>query len=173
MSGISEKQFDNLADRLRRLSVSQKDSTEDLTMIMNMTLEELMEERMAFGKAHIGKAFKELIPETKYLSWFAENYRHSQKPEHVKLLRFIQLHVESLESQKPARLPLKAKAKACASPSSQPIDLELEEDEMWDHVSEGQAREMLQMQDRMNKVEMMLHEVLGHLTRANPAAVEQ
>ena len=63
-----EKQFDNLADRLRRLSLTQKDPQEDLNQILKMPLEELMEERVAFGKAHIGKAFKDLTSETKYLS---------------------------------------------------------------------------------------------------------
>ena len=102
---------------------------------MSMTLDELME-RMAFGKAHIGKAFKELIPETKYLSWFAENYRHSQKPEHVKLLRFIQLHVESPESQMPVKPLPKAKAKSKFPPGTteQPIDLEDDDDEVWEQV---------------------------------------
>ena len=132
-----------------------------------MTLDELMEERMAFGKAHISKAFKELIPETKYLSWFAENYRHSQKPEHVKLLRFIQLHVESPESQMPVKPLPKAKAKSKFPPGTteQPIDLEDDDDEVWEQVTEGSSLEMLQMQDRMNKMEMMIYEVLGHLNR--------
>ena len=162
-----EKQFDNLADRLRRLSLTQKDPQEDLNQILKMPLEELMEERVAFGKAHIGKAFKDLTSETKYLSGFAENFRHSQKPEHVKLLRFIQLHVETLEGQVPRKIVPKAKAMFPPGTAASPIDLEDEEEETWDHLNEGQSSEMLQMQDRMNKVETMLHEVLQHLTRPN------
>ena len=32
-------------------------------------------------------------------------------------------------------------------------------------MTEGSSLEVLQMQDRMNKMEMMIYEVLGHLNR--------
>eukprot|EP00435_Cladocopium_sp_Y103_P074193 s963_g47.t1 len=172
-AGSTNVKFDDLAERLRSLSIAEKE-TEDISPIMAMTLEELKEERVAFGKAHLGKAFKELIPEVKYLSWFAENYKFSRKPAHVKMLRFIQLHVEDLESQKIGKKgPLQAKAKSKNPPTSQMmvhIDLD-DEDDVWDPIPEdqpnpeSQSLEMLQMQDRMNQMEHLLQEVLGHLTR--------
>eukprot|EP00435_Cladocopium_sp_Y103_P021822 s385_g5.t1 len=165
--GSNEVKFDDLADRLRRLSIAEKEAAEDLSPIMAMTLTELMEERVAFGKAHTGKAFKDLIPETKYLSWFAENYKASRKPEHVKLLRFIQLHVEDLGGQKPTKKMIQAKAKAKCPPGhpQMTIDLEEDEDEVWDAIPEGPSLEVMQMHDRMNQLENTLREVLGHLTQ--------
>ena len=66
-----------------------------------MTLEELRVEKVTFGKAHVGKTFQELPTEIKCLTWFTETFRHSRKPEHAKLLRFVQLHLESLEMEDP------------------------------------------------------------------------
>ena len=82
--------FDQLADRLRRLSVNESASTEEASQIMPMTLEELKMCPMNFAKAHAGKLFKDMVKETRYMTWFAETYRSSQKPAHMKFLMFIQ-----------------------------------------------------------------------------------
>ena len=83
-----------------------------------MTLVELRQEKVTFGKAHLGKTFEDLARDTKYLTWFTETFRHSRKVEHVKLLRFVQLHLEQLEMGGPpvATTTLRAKAKAKMPP---------------------------------------------------------
>ena len=169
-SSTSDHQFDDLADRLRRLSVSEKCTEGEIANIMNMTLEDLRLEKVTFGKAHVGKTFQEMASETKYLTWFTETFRHSRKPEHVKLLRFVQLHLEQLEGGpvSASRNVAMPKAKAKMPPHAPPmtIDLELEEDETsWDQIHEEGDLMQLRLQDRMNQMEMVMQEVLGHLRR--------
>ena len=162
--------FDDLADRLRRLSVTEKHSEAEINMVMGMTLEELQQEKVTFGKAHVGKTFAEIALETKYLTWFTETFRHSRKIEHVKLLRFVQLHLEQIETAPPApsltTMRPKAKAKMPPSAPLQPIDLELEEEgDSWDPIHEESEMMNLRLQDRMNQMEVVMQEVLGHLRR--------
>ena len=159
--------FDQLADRLRRLTVTE-DGEDVLQQIAMMDLKDLREETIKFGKAHVGKSFASMATETKYMAWFAENYKASRKPEHVKFLRFIQLHVEDLEkTHQEGRASTRPKAKASPKPraSSRPIDLESEnsEPEDWDQVQEEHAQELLQMQRRMTDMENVMHQVLAHL----------
>ena len=172
----SDLQFDNLADRLGRLSLQEKSTEGELEKIMVMTLEELQEEKNAFGKTHVGKTFHEMTMETKYLTWFTETYRHSRKPEHVKLLRYVQLYLAMAETEPPAasttQVTLKPKAKAKMPPakSTMPIDLESEvgEDfESWDPIHEENHLMTLRLQDRMNQMEGVMQEVLAHLRRAD------
>lgn len=169
-SSATEMQFDDLADRLRRLSVSEKHSEAEINMVMNMTLEELQQEKITFGKAHVGKTFAEMALETRYLTWFTETFRHSRRIEHVKLLRFVQLHLEQIETAQRAPYPTtvrpKAKAKMPPTAPSQPIDLELEEEgDSWDPIHEEGEMVNLRLQDRMNQMEVVMQEVLGHLRR--------
>lgn len=169
-SSAAEMQFDDLADRLRRLSVSEKNSEAEINMVMSMTLEELQQEKITFGKAHVGKTFAEMAMETKYLTWFTETFRHSRKIEHVKLLRFVQLHLEQIETTPPApsstSVRPKAKAKMPPTVQAQPIDLELEEEaDSWDPIHDEGELVNLRLQDRMNQMEVVMQEVLGHLRR--------
>ena len=159
-----EPQFDQLADRLRRLSVSEKDS-ESLQQIMSMTLAELEHETIKFGKAHCGKTYASMVNETRYMTWFAETYKDSRRAEHVKFLRFIQLHVENLEKNiQEISATTRPKARACpkAHASTMPIDLESEPEE-WDQVPEENTLELLHMQQRMIEIENVMQQVLAHL----------
>ena len=72
-----DHQFDQLADRLRRLSLSERDS-ESLPQIMSMTLAELENETIKFGKAHCGKTYASMVTEHRYMTWFAETYKESR-----------------------------------------------------------------------------------------------
>ena len=109
----SAGQFDQLADRLRRLTLDSQAGSEAVEQVMAMTLPELQECRIDFGKAHLNKTFREMTGETRYMAWFAETYRHSQKICHMKFLRFIELHLDEMEEQmKQARPKSKSKAKA-------------------------------------------------------------
>ena len=74
------KQFDALAGRLRKMSLTDADSPEALEAVMKMTLSELSQCPIDFGKTHLGKKFKDMVGETKYLTWFAETYKHSKRP---------------------------------------------------------------------------------------------
>ena len=73
-SNVPEMQFGDLAERLRRLSVNEKSSEAETNAIMNMSLEDLRQEKVSFGKAHVGKTFQEMATETKYLTWFTDTF---------------------------------------------------------------------------------------------------
>ena len=159
-----DHQFDQLADRLRRLSLSERDS-ESLPQIMSMTLAELENETIKFGKAHCGKTYASMVTEHRYMTWFAETYKDSRQTKHVKFLRFIQLHVENLEkNNQEISATTRPKAKACpkALASTMPIDLESEPEE-WDQVPEENTLELLHMQRRMLEIENVMQQVLAHL----------
>jgi hypothetical protein len=85
-------------------------------------------------------------------------------------LRFVQLHLEQIETAPPApsltTMRPKAKAKMPPSAPLQPIDLELEEEgDSWDPIHEESEMMNLRLQDRMNQMEVVMQEVLGHLRR--------
>ena len=61
-------QFDQLADRLRRLQLDNQASSEAVEQVMEMSLEELRECRIEFGKAYMNKPFKEMVKEDRYLT---------------------------------------------------------------------------------------------------------
>ena len=104
-SSTSDLQFDDPGRSLTADSgVSEKCTEGEIAIIMDMTLEDPRLEKVTFGKAHVGKTFQEMVTETKYLTWFTETFRHSRKPEHVKLLRICAAppgaaREESCESQ--------------------------------------------------------------------------
>eukprot|EP00435_Cladocopium_sp_Y103_P069341 s209_g33.t1 len=152
-----DAQFDMLAERLRRVSLNEE-AHESLEQIMAMQLPELKECTIQFGKTYLGRTYESMIPETKYMTWFAETYKDSKKPQHVKFLRFIQLRVEELElkhAEVKKTLQAKSKAAAKSKMSSPPIDLESDEevDVSWDQVPDDNALEMMTMQNRMAEME--------------------
>jgi len=176
-------QFDQLADRLRRLQLDNQASSEAVEQVMEMSLEELRECRIEFGKAHMNKLFKEMVNEDRYLTWFAENYRHSQKICHMKFLRFIELHLDDVENQKNQTRPkshAKAKAKPKASNHATPHARDHPElpHDPWHPSSDEEiesmpwepvvhAEEINHMNERMTEMESVLQQILSHL---NPNA---
>ena len=171
-------QFDQLANRLRRLSLDGPANQDAIGQIMEMNLEELQECRIDFGKAHLNKQFKEMTGELKYLTWFAETYGSSQKISHVKFLRFIELHLNKIENQmnhasSKAKAKPKAKAMGTNVPRAQdrpeiphdPWHPSSDEEELesvpWEPVTHGE--EMNQMNNRMSEMESALQQILNHL----------
>ncbi len=179
-------QFDQLADRLQILTTKNKAEEETISTaeIMEMSFEDLKHEKITFGKAHLGRTFPDMLSETGYLTWFTRSYKHSQKPGHVKFLRFLQLHVEMLEATKAsttAKSAPKSKAKAKGKGYLGPIcpeDLPVpdgfpmpEEDEdfpSWEtvHMDENVHLEMQDLKDRLSNLESMLSQVVDHLSKA-------
>ena len=115
----SKVSFDQLSDRLKALT-TQEDEAQNIDDIMKLTYEELKEEKISFGTAHRGRRFEEMLPETRYMTWFSQTYKSSQKPSHVKFLRFLQLHVENLEKKNLKMNKPKSLAKAMAKEKALP-----------------------------------------------------
>lgn len=192
---MSQNQFDQLANRLRQLSLTETPEKDKVEYIMNLTYAELKEYPVDFGKAHLGKKFINLMTDTKYVTWFAETYKHSQKPTHLRFLRFISLHLDQLEkSTDKTRAKLGARSKAMPKnrpapsmgvlpdndnfPAVDPItdqwsEAEDFEEEAWSQVPEDNNLELLQMQDRLHQMENVMAQVLDHLSKSEAARSNQ
>ena len=169
----TELDFGDLTARLKRLSIKESEDTNVIPSIMAMTWKELQDEKIEFGKAHIGKRYLDMTTETKYMAWFTENYQHSRKPVHVKFMRFIQLWLDNQEKAEPAAKSILPKAKAKHPPMETHAPIELDsDDEVWAQLSTENNVEMAEMQSRMGQMESVIQEVLEHLKRTsqNPTA---
>lgn len=171
----SKVSFDQLSDRLKALT-TQEDEAQNIDDIMKFTYEELKEEKISFGTAHRGRRFEEMLQETRYMTWFSQTYKNSQKSSHVKFLRFLQLHVENLEKKNLKMNKPKSLAKAMAKekalhPTKEEIEApsvsEDEDFETWEAIHQGDRPnlEVLQLQDRMQQMETLLHQVVEHLSQ--------
>ena len=184
----SHDQFDHLADRLRKMTIENTASSEMIEQIMAMPLEDLRKYPIDFGRAHLGKLYGEMVKDTKYLAWFAETYKHSQKISHIRFLRFIELYLNEIEGQFHHTQPKsRAKAKAKATSKGQTSELKVnlphdpwhpssDEDveamsSTWEPVraSPEIEEEMTMMRDRMGEMENMMKQVLSLLSPNVPA----
>ena len=161
-----------LADRLRRLTMSEE-TQETVEQILTMKFADLKDCTIQFGKTHVGRTYESMMTETKYMMWFAETYKHSKKPQHVKFLRFIQLMVEDMEKK---HVENKAKSKAAPKPRASNVPIDLEESDSaeevgWDQVPAENPIELMAMQNRMAEMEVVMQQILAHLR--TPAAETQ
>lgn len=191
MSQSKNMDFTDLASRFRRLSTDNQNEQE-VEAIPHMTYAQLKDYKMDFGTAKRGQPFAKVVQDGRYVQWFTENYKDSRRPTHLRLLRFIQLHVEQMEEQKPKAKPiLNAQSKARAKPTTGPTssgnvpinevqleepeipsetDFEEEEIETWEqvHTLERElqhAEEMNQVRDRLQQMEHVMQQVLDHLSK--------
>ena len=181
MATDKQLKFDQLAERLRRVSLDSEDDETALEQIKAMSYEELSGKCVDFGKAHLGKSYLDMTKNPRYMSWFAETYAQSRKIHHVRFLRFIQLHVEKLEAEKNVQAPVTTRSKAMAKPRACPEealrtfwDLD-EEDEMgmteasWAAIPDvGPSPVIGEMQHRMGEMENAIQQILSMLSRSQP-----
>ncbi|CAL1168143.1 unnamed protein product [Cladocopium goreaui] len=63
--------------------------------IDHIPLSALKEERMSFGKTHVGKTYMEVwMSSPEWTKWFLQHYESSKKLSHRKMIRFIKLMIE-------------------------------------------------------------------------------
>ncbi len=181
--------LNQLADRFRQVTGKTPANVEDqeYEKVQNMTLEELSKECINFGKTYVGRLFPTMMSETRYVTWFVNNYKDSRRPGHAKFIKYIQLYVADKEKN-----PLQAKTKGKAAPSqSQGYYVEkmmepptptsqyseAEESDPMDPLPNGSWEEveppLLQqpnvemqiMQERLHQMEEMMQQVLHHLNQ--------
>ena len=71
---------------------------EGLEAFQQLSLAEMAETRVTFGKTHVGKTYEELWNQEKgWIKWFCKTYQDSTKEEHRKLLIYVEKKVERLE----------------------------------------------------------------------------
>ncbi len=163
-------------------TISKLDQEQSTEEIQSMTFEDLQMYKMDFGKAKLGLPFSEVVKDVRYTSWFTETYKDSKNPRHLRLLRFIHLHVERMEANVTLQPKAKAKGKSRPTvPTQVSVTLEdewneeEEDPEMWEQIQAFNHGEtfnpaMEEMQNRMSQVGNMMQQVLNHLTRMeNPS----
>lgn len=176
---MAQPDFANLAARLQQSMTSrtQEISKEE---VYQMSYEELGQCIIKFGEAHVGKRYEELIPETRYVTWFASRYKDSPKIEHVKFLRFLQLHVEKLEktdaenpkkSQTKNKETYQPKAKVAPKTSIPHTEIEDDDEDTWSRcespkMSSPDQTEFMALQNRLAQMETMMQQVLMHLSQS-------
>lgn len=138
----------------------------------HMTLEMLQAEKVQFGKAHQGKTYTEVWESAPdWIKWFLGHYQDSQNVEHKKVIRFIKLKIEAMESGEagaPSQLPVQPKSKA--APKSLTARFKSRPAPHPDAFPEEPINtEMATMQERMTSLELALNQILVHLTPNVPA----
>mgnify|MGYP006897948629 FL=1 len=174
---VSCRHLMSLTDRLSRLAKTQTEE-DSMMSFKAMTLEEMGQTPITFGKAHVGKNFMEIwTVEKQWLMWFTKTYASSSKTDHMKLLHYTELMVSQAETEAESdqqQMPLmqphpKPKAKGKASnPTGIPMP-EMFEAEPWMESElvyvppSLQQEELTVLQDRMSSLEGAMTEILNHL----------
>ena len=86
----------SLASRMDR--VMAQTAPDGIAAFEQMTLEEMGNCKIAFGKAHVGKSYLEMWEQEKsWMKWFIRTYSDSQREEHKKLIIYVEKMVQQLE----------------------------------------------------------------------------
>ena len=66
-----------------------------LEQVNQMTLEDLSRETIQFGQAKKGLSFLEAFKDHSWADWFISHYEKSDKPQHRKFIRFVELTLDA------------------------------------------------------------------------------
>jgi hypothetical protein len=170
----------DLVSRFDAISALQTQETQE-TALKKMTFEELGCQTVLFGEAKKGQKFSEVVQkDPAYCRWFLKKWGTSPKPEHRMFCQYLTLWVEQKEltlgldtvEETPAGNPPesscvypKAKAKSHGKPSMPPvtIDLELEDEECWDRLSQPMLLKENENAQRLDHLEGVLSEIVNQL----------
>ena len=174
----------SLSQRLRQLQIPS--AAADNTQLDHLTLEELQGETVAFGQKHAGQSFEETWKDQEWIHFMLSRYQNSQKMEHRRFLKYVELKIESLEKDQPV-IPrpqaggvgrAKAKAKPVARPQVETTDISsMAGESVWDfepemfepattgtpYHPEVLAEDMNAIQQRMLNMETAVSRILVHL----------
>lgn len=85
----------SLAQRLQKVQVATTEAKPDLS---HMSLQEMKDQKISFGKTHHGRTFQDMCDnEQSWTTWFVQRYSNSGKAEHMVFLKFVELMVERAE----------------------------------------------------------------------------
>jgi hypothetical protein len=81
----------NVAQKLQQYREAQKkvDSLDEIEKIQAMTVEQLSQERISFGKSKIGQKFEEVFKDGSWTDWFVTTYEKSPKPQHQMYILYV------------------------------------------------------------------------------------
>ena len=178
----------SLSSRLDR--VLAQGSTESVENFRKLSVEEMGQHKVTFGKSHIGKTFAEMWESEKgWIRWFSKTYGDSQKDEHKKILAYIEamvaqhemiyemdpLLVDAQEVIQP-RAKVMPKSKAMpAMPASDMIPSSNVAEDPWDVMdirtqSSVENQEIIDaLQTRVLNMENAIGEILNHIRQSSRA----
>lgn len=86
-----------VAQKMKAFQARQKGQSEEKTLeqVNNMTLEELSQETIQFGQAKKGMSFIKAFQDHSWADWFVSHYEKSEKPQHRKFVRFVELTLDA------------------------------------------------------------------------------
>ena len=170
----------SVTQKLQQFREQQKkmESKEDLLTIKQMSLSQLAQEKIAFGKAKMGKSFPEAFEDASWTDWFVQTYEKSSKPAHQKYIMYVEKRLnQDGKSEAAAQVPI---PKTITAP---PVEFQ-----SWDEISIAEAlaevdvpsprvSSMSEMEDqvtslrmsnenlhqRMTTMEMAVQEMLQHV----------
>ena len=101
--------------------VKKEDEKEEILQIEQMTLPQLQELKISFGKAKLGQSYEQAFRDQSWTKWFIQTYETSPKPEHRKFIRFVTLKLdEEPMPYAPKARPIRTKMEShLLSPSAQ------------------------------------------------------
>lgn len=171
----------SVAQKLQTFRESQKtsDGQIEITKIKAMTLEQLSQEKISFGKAKLGQSFPKVFQDHAWTDWFVQTYEKSTKPAHQMYIQYVEkcLNQEIEKEFKP--IPRKTIPKETSKNAEA-------EAESWDQISETDMTQefemagvgkLIQVEDqvtsltlqnqnlasRMTQIEMSMQELLHHV----------
>ena len=157
----------SVAQKLQTFRESQKtsDGQIEITKIKAMTLEQLSQEKISFGKAKLGQSFPKVFQDHAWTDWFVQTYEKSTKPAHQMYIQYVEkcLNQEIEKEFKP--MPRKM------------IPKETSETDMTQEFEMAGVGKLIQVEDqvtsltlqnqnlasRMTQIEMSMQELLHHV----------
>lgn len=179
-----------MSDLLQRLKNAQAQVDAPLPSLSHLSLAQLDEYEINFGKTHVGKTYKTMWEtEQSWIHWFLSHYRNSQKGDHRTFLRYVELMIERAELTgqpvlvtpspqvtKPKNVPTgkgSGKAYPKSKAKAQPVELpsveelldpsELLEDMESIEIIPAQSPDVSHLEQRMLHLENALSRVIHHL----------
>ena len=171
-----------MSQKLQQFRELQKkdDNQGEIEKIKSMTMEQLSQERISFGKAKVGQKFEEVFKDGTWTDWFVTTYEKSPKPQHQMYVQYVLKRLD-MEMKKefgvgyPKSSETLRDRRATASAES----------DVWDQVSEMDAQEFemagtikiqqveeqrgnlcqenKNLADRINNIELTMQELLHHV----------
>ena len=153
--------------------VKKEDEKEEIQKLEQMTLPQLQELKISFGKAKLGQSYEQAFQDQSWTKWFIQTYETSPKPEHRKFIRFVTLKLEEPMPYAPKARPVRNKLEShLLSPSAQEIGnlpaVTLEEmEDQWEIAENNHIMKLYDRQQetdqRLNRIENALTAILKHL----------
>ena len=150
----------------------------DREVLSKMSLEELANEKVAFGEAKKGCTFEKAFQDTQWTEFILNKYETSKKPEHQMYVKFVELKMQQIKKEG------KGLSKMSTAP---PVPFDV-----WEEVQAGEEQAMMamatyhpvteEMEDlrqsnqnlslRMGQIETVMGEILDQVRRLSMVKTE-